>query len=345
MKNLKKLATVLVMMLSTTLLYGCGENTPTDVVNEYFQKVKSGDTDIKKLVTMVEEESAEVNEESLEEDNFSEETQKKLLEKIKEIDYKVNSETIDGDNAKVNVTVKGMDFNIVLGKVMQEAFGFIFTQAFSGVEMSEEESNTYFNELLNKYLDEITYSERTLDVDLTKVDKGWKIKETDAISKLLLGIDEATFSNENEGTAEYNENEVSEVQEMILNTPFTVETENGNYNLTIEGARTTEERNEFSEKEVKQVVILDYNYENINFGEGNGTDLYIDEYAFQVLDDEGNVLDTYPVSDENRIAKETPVGGKCKASATFGVNSDSKNLNVTFKRGSEKVAKIIVPIN
>ena len=291
MKNLKKLAVILVMMLSTTLLYACGGSTPTDVVNEYFKKVKSGDTDIQKLVAMVEEESGEVDEEAVEEDSFSEETQKKLLEKVKEIEYKVNSETIDGDNATVNVTVKGMDFNIVLGKVMQEAFSFIFAQAFSGDEMSEEESNAYFNELLNKYLDEITYSERTLDVALTKVDKEWKIKETDVMSKLLLGIDESTFNDENEVTIE-EENEVAEVQEMTLNTPFTVETENGNYNLTIEGSRATEERNEFSEKEVKQVVILDYNYENISFGESIGTDLYIDEYAFQVLDDDGNVIDT-----------------------------------------------------
>lgn len=42
-------------------------------------------------------------------------------------------------------------------------------------------------------------------------------------------------------------------QEITLNTPFLVETENGNCQLTVEGARATEERNEFSEKEVKQV--------------------------------------------------------------------------------------------
>jgi hypothetical protein len=342
MKDLKKLALILVMMLSTVLLYGCGGPSPTDVVNEYFVKTQKGDTDIEKLFVMVEEEGEE---ETVKSDTFSEDAQKKLLEKIKEITYKVNSETIDGDNAKVNVNVKGMDFNIVLGKVMQEAFSFAFTQAFSGVEMTDEENNAYFNNLLSKYLDEVTYSERTLDVDLTKVDKEWRLQESDALSKLLLGIDKSTFANENEGAIEGSQEVAAATQEMTLNVPLTVETESGNYKLTIEGARATEERNEFSEKEVKQVVILDYNYENINFGEKSGNDLYIDEYAFQVLDDEGNVLDTYPIYDENRTPKNTPSGGKCKASATFGVNSDSKNLNVTFKRGSQKVAKIIVPIN
>ena len=132
---------------------------------------------------------------------------------------------------------------------------------------------------------------------------------------------------------------------MTLNTPVTVETESGNYNLTIEGARATEERNEFSDKEVRQVVFLDYTYENISYGEKDGSDIYISEYDFQVLDDEGNVLDTYPVFDENRYPKATPAGGKCKASATFGVPTDSKNLNITFKDGNKKIAKIIVPIN
>ena len=338
MKSLKKIALILVIILSTVSLYGCGGNSPTDVVNNYFKKVKNGETDIKNLFVMVEQDSEE-NEEALVNDSFSEETQKKLLDKMKEITYNVNNETIDGDNAIVNVTVRGMDFNIVLGKTMQEAIGYLFTQSLSGVEMSDEENDAYLNSLINKYLDEVTYSERTLDIELIKTDKEWKIKEGDSLSKLLLNIDESTFGGESE------EESTVSTQEMTLNTPFTVETEKGNYLLTIEGARETEERNQFSEKEVKKVVMLDYTYENINFGEKDGSDLYIDEYAFQVLDDEGNVLDTYPVYDENRRAKETPVGGKCKASATFGVTTESMNLNVTFKRGNQKIAKIIVPIN
>lgn len=341
MKKFRSLALILVMMLSTVLLYGCGGKTPTDVVDEYFKKVKSGDTDVQQLFSMVGEEigNEEGTNEASENDNLSEELQNKLLEKLKEISYTVNSETIDGDNAKVNVTVKGMDFNVVIGKAMQEAFSYALTQAFSGVEMTEEESDAYYNSLFSKYLDEVTYSDRTLDIELSKVDKEWKISEDSTITKLLFGMDESTFGGESE------EESIVVTQEMTLNTPFTVETESGNYNLTIEGVRSTEERNQFSEKEVKQVVFLDYTYENISFGEKDGRDLYISEYDFQVLDDEGNVLDTYPVSDENRYPKETPVGGKCKATATFGVPTDSKNLNITIKDGNKKVAKIVVPIN
>lgn len=223
MRIFKKLALVLVLMLSTVSLYGCGKATPTDVVNEYFQKVQKGDTDLEKLIVRVEEEKE--TEENIESDNFSEETQNKLLEKVKGITYKVNSETIDGDSAKVNVTVKGMDLNIVFGKVIQEAFSFALTQAFSGIEMSDEESDAYFDSLLNKYLDEVTYSERTLDVNLTKVDNEWKIQEDDVLSKLILGIDESTFNGENSGNTEESQEGAAAIQEMTLNTPFTVETE------------------------------------------------------------------------------------------------------------------------
>src|SRR5690606_8447919 len=111
----------LVLMLSIGVLYGCKASTPTDTANKYFEKVKNGDADVQNLFTMSEESDKKAND-SLKADTFSEDTQKKLLDKLKGIDYKVNSESVEGDTAKVNVTVKGMDLNVVLGKVMQEAF-------------------------------------------------------------------------------------------------------------------------------------------------------------------------------------------------------------------------------
>ena len=342
MGKVKKLSVILILMVSIVVLYGCKASTPTDTTNKYFEKVKNGDADVQKLFALSEESDKKAND-SLKADTFSEDAQKKLLDKLKGITYKVNSESIEGETAKVNVTVKGMDLNVVLGKVMQEAFTYILTQSFSGVQMSDADNDAYFNSLLIKHLDEVTYSERTADIELTKVDKEWKIKESSELSKLLVGIDESTFNNTNQGTGAANQNQAP-IQTMTLNTPFKVETEKGNYNLTIEGARVTDKRNEPFAKDIKKVVFLDYNYENVNFiGNGNG-DLYIDGSAFQVLDEEGNVLDTYPVSDENRVPQDAPAGGKCAASEAFGVKSDSKSLNVTFTRGTQKVAKISVPI-
>lgn len=334
MKKIRAISMLLVLLISTTLI-SCGGSTPTATVEEFLNGVKKDD--INNEIILSENNESQIEET---EDLYTEETQKKLNDAMSKITYKVNEEIVDGDTAKVNVTVNSMDLGIVFGKILQESMSYVFAQAFSGQELTEEQQDAYMDELLNKNLDTITYSEKTGDINLVKLDNNWKIKEDSNLTSLIMGMD---FSSMEE--TEVTEEEPVAIQEMVLNQPLLVETEHGNYSLTIEGARVTGERNEFSDKEVQQVVFLDYSYENISFGETSGDDLYIDEYAFQVLDDEGNVLDTYPVYDENRTPKDTPVGGKCKASGSFGIATESKSLNVTFKRGNQKVAKILVPIN
>lgn len=139
--------------------------------------------------------------------------------------------------------------------------------------------------------------------------------------------------------------EVNETKNPIIkqNEPFLVKTEYGDYELIIEGARVTDKRNSVTEQTVEKVVYLDYTYINKNFGDDQ-TDLLIDEYSFQILDDNKNVIDTYPIQEENRPIKEVPVGGKCNASAAYAVKTDSKNLQVTFKRDTGKVFTVNVPI-
>ena len=195
MKYFKKVSLLLATMLTTTLLlHGCGGKNPTDVVNQYLKKVKKADMNVAELVDGIEEQ------EEVESKSFSEDTEKKLKKKIKGMTYKINSETIDGETAKVNVTVKGPDLNIVIAKVMQESMGFIFTQSISGTEMTEEQSNTYFDGLFSKYLDEITYSERTDDISLIKVDGKWKIEQDDSLSTLMYGIGNSTLGDGSDPT-------------------------------------------------------------------------------------------------------------------------------------------------
>lgn len=135
------------------------------------------------------------------------------------------------------------------------------------------------------------------------------------------------------------------IPQMTLNEPFLVETDNGNYALTMESARATDERNNYSDMEVEKVVYLEYSYENQTFGAQNGMDLRIDQEAFQVMDDSGNMLTTYANFDQNRRIMDTPSGAKCKASIAYGLPVDSQNLKVNFVRGeNQKVGQIIIPI-
>lgn len=190
MKYVKQLSVVLVLII-TTALVGCNANTPSDVVSEYFDKVKKGDTSAKELFAVVEESGQEV----LDEDGVSKEVTDKLIKKMKKLTYKINSEEINGDTAKVNVTVNSMNFGEVFGKVLAESMGYFMGQAFSGVEMSDEDSENYMNDLLSKYLDEVSYSDKTDDITLSKIDGKWKIDESESLVKLVMGLDSSMLDN------------------------------------------------------------------------------------------------------------------------------------------------------
>lgn len=340
MNYFKKLLSFCVMVVLTVGLVGCGTKSPSKVVSESLDAIKNGDNTVFSDTLNSEISNAEDQDDSTQQ--YSE-SMKKVAESIKNITYNVNSETIDGDNATVNVTVTGPDMADVFSQFLQKAFADAFSQAFSGQALSEEETNERYDNILSGLLDNAKDTDRTMNIDLVKDNGEWKIKDEDQLVKLVLNLDPDALKNLS-GNDASDKSDKKEVKEMTLNVPFTVETKSGNYNLTIEGAHTTDERNQFSDITANKVVVLDYSYENISFGTDSNQDLYIDGSAFQVLDDEGNVLDTYPVSDENRIPKATPVGGKSKGAVAYALNTDSKNLNVTFKRGNEKVAKIVVPI-
>ncbi|TGY43198.1 DUF4352 domain-containing protein [Clostridium perfringens] len=133
------------------------------------------------------------------------------------------------------------------------------------------------------------------------------------------------------------------IPEMKLGEPFEVKTEIGDYTITINSIKTTEERNEFSEDKPKQVILIDYQYENKSFKNSDGQKLYIDEYAFVVMDGEGNVLRPYP-SNMDKAPQAVPVGGKCTAEIAYGVPTDSNTIRLQFERQNKPVGEMVVDI-
>lgn len=132
--------------------------------------------------------------------------------------------------------------------------------------------------------------------------------------------------------------------EMKLQTPFEVKTEYGDYTLTINSVRRTDERNEFEEEQPKQVILIDYEYKNDSFKGSDGNQkLYIDQFAFVVMDEEGNVLRSYPVS-MDKLPQQIPVGGKCNATIGYGVPTDSKTIRLQFERNNSPIGEMVVEI-
>ncbi|QAT39847.1 DUF4878 domain-containing protein [Clostridium sp. JN-9] len=337
MKKFKVIVVFLLISTFTIGIYGCGIKSPTNTVKDYLEEIKEGENgDFSNLVNK----TLSSNKENTVKETTKDETNKKLIDSMKKMTYTINSEKTNGNNATVNVKINGPDVESVIVDFMQKAITMSLTQGLSENKPNNEETDKLYENLFANCMNNVKYTDRTGDISLTKTDGKWKINSTDSLAKLLMNIDSALLNSKTDAS----KTNSNQIKEMTLNTPFNVDTEIGRYNLTIEGATLTDKRNEFTDKKVNKVVILNYSYTNESFGKNDGTDLYIDENAFQVLDDEGNVLDTYPVYDDNRKAQNTPVGGKSKGSIAYGLTTDSKNLNVTFIRGNNKVSKITIPI-
>lgn len=81
------------------------------------------------------------------------------------------------------------DLGEVFEKVIQESFSYALAQAFSGMEMSDDEGERYINDLILRYLNEVSYSEKTDNILLSKLDDKWKINKNESLTKLVMGID------------------------------------------------------------------------------------------------------------------------------------------------------------
>jgi len=97
------------------------------------------------------------------------------------------------------------------------------------------------------------------------------------------------------------------------------------YSFKINKITTTEERNQFSDKNPAQVIIIDYTYTNI----ANPEDLFLGDIYFKVIDATGVVGYTYPNSPTN-YAQTIPAGATCNAQMIFGIDHASKSVKVNF---------------
>lgn len=122
------------------------------------------------------------------------------------------------------------------------------------------------------------------------------------------------------------EEQANKLMEMELGKDYTITSSTGEYSINIEGIRFTDDRNQFSDKVAEHVIFLDFNYSNISETE----ETYVFDSNFKIIDEEGNILDTYPVSDDNRSSKKLPIGAKCNSSAAYAMTTSSKTLNVLF---------------
>ncbi len=191
MKLLKKISIAMALMLSVTTFYGCKSNSPSDTVKTYLDGIKNADEKtISTLLDEVEKENEDTQSNSY----------KKVVSEIQKITYTINSESVDGDKATVNVKINGPDIAGVVAQSIQKMFTSALSQAFSGTEMTEEEQNKLYDDIMLECLNEVKFTDRTGDITLEKSDNEWKITDENEMIKLIMNIDPATFDPANTNT-------------------------------------------------------------------------------------------------------------------------------------------------
>lgn len=140
---------------------------------------------------------------------------------------------------------------------------------------------------------------------------------------------EETVADTTEEPREQPEEEPEEEPEEVKQTTFKLGDTviiNDSYTITILGVTETEERNEYSDKEVSQVLIIEYMYENIA---SEDEDIYITDSNFKFIDQQGNMCDTYPVGGDLG-PEHTPVGAKTFTTMTIGTVEQSDSIKLLY---------------
>lgn len=116
---------------------------------------------------------------------------------------------------------------------------------------------------------------------------------------------------------------VDETRVCNLNEDVTIKTNTSEYVLKITNIQETSERNQFSDVSPAKVFLIDYEYQNIK-----GDSLFISEMNFKIIDEEGEIGGSYPIT--CKYPQEVTEGVKCKAQMALYINNESNNITLQF---------------
>jgi hypothetical protein len=186
---MRKWRTIAVSMLSLALLAGCSGAKPESTVEEFFTAGQQLDAEAMAatILSTNEEEVTETEELLLDDSN------KYLVEYFKtnaeKMTYEVTGSEVDGDNAVVTMNAKYVDGAPLIKATISSAFMKMLPLAFSGTEMTEEETNQMFADTMKEQSEIVseTFKEATLKIDLVKEDNEWYITEiTDEMMDVVM---------------------------------------------------------------------------------------------------------------------------------------------------------------
>lgn len=124
-------------------------------------------------------------------------------------------------------------------------------------------------------------------------------------------------------------------------------TVDGQWNFRIDSVTATDDRNQFSDKNPAQVVIITYTYENLGYT-SKIQDLYFSSSEMSVIDANNAIASTYPVA-TTVSPQPVPVGTTCNAAEEgFGLDNASQQVTIKVSKydanSKKQEATFVVPI-
>ncbi len=169
---------------------GCGAKSPSKAMRENLDSITNGDN--KAISDIL---GSEIQDEEGTDSQYTE-AENQMIKAVKKITYKINSETIDGNSAKVNVTVNGPDLADAFSQFMDKALADAFSSAFSEDTMTEEEMDAKYDKMFAEILENVKFSERTMDIEMVNENNEWKIKNDNDLIKLVTNMDPDAFDED-----------------------------------------------------------------------------------------------------------------------------------------------------
>lgn len=107
-----------------------------------------------------------------------------------------------------------------------------------------------------------------------------------------------------------------------LNETISLKSNSGTMNLKFLSVTETSERNEYSENIANRVIIIEYEYENVDIND----DVYIDRYNFKVYDKNNKILETYPILLE--FPQAISKGRNATSKVAYGLNDNNNYIEI-----------------
>ena len=174
------IALIILILIFTFIGYSI--KSPSKVVETYFQNIKSGTSNTLTL-------SMFSSIDTFSSDSDTKKITDSLINSLSKLNVEVLDESINDDMATVTVNAKGLSLYTALSEVYDSFKTEEFLKKFD--DMTEDELKTYFTSLLLDAINNSQVEERTVNLNLTKVNGKWQIDENeDTLQEVLWGINE-----------------------------------------------------------------------------------------------------------------------------------------------------------